>query len=108
MNKMIFKNFDINEGVYFKPIERPSGNILHLMSQTFEEIIENLFNSFVNNEIETIERFNSNQMDMYYCGANSIKELLDFLVSGERSILYKNKLIIIKNPDDSLKLYRIN
>lgn len=88
--------------------ERPSGNIFHMMSQTFEEIISKLLDTILNNEIEQLPySLNLNQSDLFYSQTESLNELLEFLVNGHRSIIYKNKLVIIKNPDDTLKLYEI-
>lgn len=110
VNELDLNLFEYNlDDLYtMKPLERPSDDVFHLMSQTFEEITSKLLDTISNNEIEQLPySFNLNQSDLFYSPAKSVNELLEFLVNGHRSIIYENKLVIIKNPDDSLKLYKI-
>lgn len=109
-NELDLNLFEYNPDDLFtmKPLERLTGKNFDLMSQTFEEIISKLLDTILNNEIEQLPySLNLNQSDLFYSQTESLNELLEFLVNGHRSIIYKNKLVIIKNPDDTLKLYEI-
>lgn len=110
VNELDLNLFEYNPDDLFatKPLEGPTGKIFDQMSQTFEEIISKLLDTISNNEIEQLPySFNLNQSDLFYSPAKSANELLEFLVNDHKSIIYKNKLVIIKNPDDTLKLYEI-
>ncbi len=109
-SKLDLNLFEVNQNDLFamKPLEGPIGKVFHLISKTYEEIISKFLDIISNNEIEPLPySFNLNQSDLFYSSAKSVKELLEFLVKDHRSIVYKNKLVVIKNPDDSLKLYTI-
>ena len=101
-----FKLTTDNDFIDMKSLKK--NQTIYLLSSQLEEILTRLFNSILNDEIEKLNySVNLSQIDMFYNNANSIQELLDFLMSDKQNILYNNKLVIIKNPDDTLKLYEL-